>query len=105
MKATQLVSWQPEGQRTRLLTRELPGDFCESHWYVAQTCARHEKRIAEQLNVRGIEHFLPLYEMVSQWKDRRVKLQLPLFPGYIFVRVPLQERLQVLEIPTAKWKR
>ncbi len=72
----------------------------EAHWYVAQTCAHHEKRVAEQLNARYIEHFLPLYETVSHWKDRRVRLQLPLFAGYVFVRVPLHERLRALQIPS-----
>ena len=72
---------------------------CEAHWYVAQTCAHHEKRVAEQLDARCIEHFLPLYETVSHWKDRRVRLQLPLFAGYIFVRVPLRELLRALQIP------
>ena len=71
----------------------------ENLWYAAYTCANHEKRIAEQLSVRSVEHFLPLYSSVRRWKDRRVQLQLPLFPGYIFVQIALCDRLQVLEIP------
>ena len=70
-----------------------------TRWYVAQTRCRHEKRVAEQLEGRGIEHFLPLYETTSRWKDRRVRLQLPLFAGYVFLRFPLSERLRALEIP------
>jgi transcription antitermination factor NusG len=69
-------------------------------WYAAYTCANHEKRVAQQLSVRSVEHFLPLYESVRRWKDRRVQLQLPLFPGYVFVRIALRDRLQVLEIPS-----
>jgi transcription antitermination factor NusG len=69
-------------------------------WYAAYTCANHEKRVAQQLSVRSVEHFLPLYESVRRWKDRRVQLQLPLFPGYVFVRMALRDRLQVLEIPS-----
>jgi transcription antitermination factor NusG len=69
-------------------------------WYAAYTCANHEKRVAQQLAVRSVEHFLPLYESVRRWKDRRVQLQLPLFPGYVFVRLALRDRLQVLEIPS-----
>ena len=68
-------------------------------WYAAYTRANHEKCAAEQLEQRVIEHFLPLYETVHNWKDRRKRMELPLFPGYIFVRVPLQERLRVLVIP------
>jgi transcription antitermination factor NusG len=74
-------------------------DGLEPRWYVAYTRPRHEKRIAEQLTERSLEQFLPLYETVHRWKDRKVKLQLPLFPGYIFVRIPLLERLKVLQVP------
>jgi len=69
-------------------------------WYAAYTCANHEKRVAEQLSERSVEHFLPLYESVRRWKDRRVNLQMPLFPGYVFVRLDLRHRLRVLEIPS-----
>ena len=68
-------------------------------WYAAYTCANHEKRAAEHLAGRGVEYFLPLYEAVHRWKDRRVRLKLPLFPGYVFVRVALAERLRVLQTP------
>ena len=69
-------------------------------WYAACTRARHEKRVAEQLAGRSVDYFLPLYTSVRQWKDRRVGLQLPLFPGYVFVRIALRNRLRILEIPS-----
>jgi transcription antitermination factor NusG len=69
-----------------------------SGWYAAYTHARHEKKVALQLQQRGIEHFLPLYRSVRRWKDRRKELDLVLFPGYVFVRVPLSERLRVLQV-------
>jgi transcription antitermination factor NusG len=72
---------------------------CEPFWYAVYMSANHEKRVAEQLAHRSVEHFLPLYDTVRQWKDRRVELQLPLFPGYIFVRLALRDRLNVLKIP------
>jgi len=72
----------------------------EIHWYAAYTCAQHEKSVARQLESRSIESFLPLYEKVSRWKDRRVKVQLPLFTGYVFVRIALEEKLRVLQIPS-----
>lgn len=78
--------------------REDARSAAAAHWYAAYTCANHEKRVAEQLASRGIESFLPLYEAVRRWTDRRVKLRLPLFPGYVFVRMPLTERLRVLQL-------
>lgn len=70
------------------------------HWYAAYTCPRHEKKVYEQLERRQVETFLPLYEAVHRWKDRRARVELPLFPGYIFVRIALAERLRVLEVPS-----
>lgn len=78
----------------------LPVSFLEPHWYAAYTCAQHERRVAAQLGMRGVEHFLPLYSSMRRWKDRRMQLQLPLFPGYIFVRLALRDRLRVLQIPS-----
>ena len=77
----------------------LPMEFVEPHWYVAHTSANHEKRVTQQLLQRSIENFLPLYDTVRRWKDRRMELQLPLFPGYVFVRLALRDRLMVLQIP------
>jgi transcription antitermination factor NusG len=68
-------------------------------WYAAYTRSHHEKCVAEQLQTRTVEHFLPLYETMRKWKDRRKRMKLPLFPGYIFVRIALQERLRVLVVP------
>jgi transcription antitermination factor NusG len=78
----------------------LPAEFYELRWYAAYTCAKHEKRVAEQFTERELENFLPQYESVRRWKDRRMKLQLPLFPGYVFVRLALRERLRALETPS-----
>src|SRR5882762_11853342 len=77
----------------------LPAEYLEERWYAAQTYANHEKRVLEQLSQRTVEAYLPLYASVRRWKDRRVKLDLPLFPGYVFVRLALVERLRVLQIP------
>ncbi len=68
-------------------------------WYAAYTHARHEKRVALQLQERRVEHFLPVYRSVRRWKDRRKEIDLVLFPGYVFVRLPLTERLRVLQLP------
>lgn len=74
-------------------------EYYEPRWYAAYTSANHEKRVALQLGQRSVEHFLPVYDSVRHWKDRRIRLQLPLFPGYIFVRLALRDQLQVLQVP------
>ena len=75
-------------------------EYFEPHWYAAYTCANHEKRVVQQFQRRSVECFLPLYESVRRWKDRRVRLHLPLFPGYVFVRIALKEQLRVLDTPS-----
>ena len=74
-------------------------DAVVPRWYVVCTMPRHEKQIAAQLHGRALEHFLPLYEEIHRWKDRRAKVLLPLFPGYVFVRVRLLDRMAVQMIP------
>ncbi len=71
----------------------------QTQWYAAYTRSRHEKVVAETLEKRTVEHFLPLYETVRTWKNGRFKVQLPLFPGYLFVHIALCDRLQVLQVP------
>jgi len=78
----------------------LPEQYVTQHWYAAYTCSNQEKQVAAQLAARSVECFLPLYPSLRRWKDRRVTLQLPLFPGYVFIRLALQDRLRVLQIPT-----
>ena len=71
-------------------------DHYRPHWYVVHTRSRHEKRVSEQLQVKQVECFLPLYRSKRNWNGRNALVDLPLFPGYVFVRIPLAERLSVL---------
>jgi transcription antitermination factor NusG len=71
------------------------------HWYALYTNPRHEKVVAKQLNERCVENFLPLYRSWHRWKDRRKQVDLALFPGYVFVRIEEQNKLQVLKTPGA----
>jgi transcription antitermination factor NusG len=72
---------------------------CQPLWYAAYTSANHEKKVAAEISRRGVESFLPLYRAVRRWSDRRVELEMPLFPGYVFVHLALRERLRVLQVP------
>ncbi len=73
--------------------------YSQTLWYAAYTASRHEKRVAEQLQDRGIENFLPLCETIHRWKNGRHRVQLPLFSGYVFVRIALRDRLRALQVP------
>ena len=75
-----------------------PAGFAEPRWYAAYTCSRHEKHVAMQLGQKQIQHFLPLYLETHRWKDRRKAVQVALFPGYVFVRSSLENRLPILTV-------
>src|SRR5258708_39344481 len=78
----------------------VPAEYFQARWYAVQTCANHEKSVLQQLGQRTVEAYLPQYESVRRWKDRRVRLDLPLFPGYVFVHLALRDRLRVLQTPS-----
>lgn len=70
-----------------------------AQWYAIYTNPRHEKVVATQLEERYIETFLPLYRSWRRWKDRRKLIELALFPSYVFVRIEVEERLRILQVP------
>jgi transcription antitermination factor NusG len=68
-------------------------------WWALYTRHQHEKVVAEMLESKGFEVFLPLYESLRRWKDRTKYISMPLFPCYVFVRGGLDRRLQVVSTP------
>jgi transcription antitermination factor NusG len=81
------------------MTETIEPSYLQAHWYAVYTRSRHEKTVAEQLAHKSVDHFLPSYESIRKWKNGNFKVRLPLFPGYLFVRIRLQDRLQVLQVP------
>src|SRR5438270_2634042 len=76
-----------------------PFDSFLPQWFVLFVRTNQEKTTASRLDHLEIEHFLPCFRSLRQWKDRRVTLDVPLFPGYVFVRLPHAERMRVLTLP------
>ena len=71
----------------------------QSPWHVLHVLSNREKRVAQHLTVRGVEHYLPLYRERVKWTDRTVITERPLFPGYIFARFPLHSRITAIAAP------
>jgi transcription antitermination factor NusG len=72
-------------------------------WYALYTRSRFEKKMLKELTERRIEVFLPMREILSRWKDRKKRIWIPLFPGYLFVNhvnTP-ENRYRILNIPGA----
>ena len=66
-------------------------------WFAVWTRSRHEKFVRDQLAERKVEVFLPTITKWSRWKDRKKKVDWPLFPGYCFARFELADRLPILK--------
>ncbi len=62
--------------------------MAEANWYALWVRSRQEFVTDAELGRKGIEHFLPTVTKVRAWKDRNKSVVFPLFPGYLFVRVP-----------------
>ncbi len=71
----------------------------EGPWRVLHVIANHEKKVAQHLSIRSVEHYLPLYRERSRWTDRSVVLERPLFAGYVFARFSFPSRLAVVSTP------
>lgn len=72
----------------------------EENWYAIYTVHKHEGSVLRHLEVRAIEAFFPTYEAVRLWKNRqRVKIPMPLFPGYLFARIVELDYVKVLRCP------
>jgi transcription antitermination factor NusG len=65
-------------------------------WYGLRVKSRHEQVAATVLRGRGYEPFLPSYRVRRRWTDRIKNTELPLFPGYVFCRMDVADRLPVL---------
>jgi transcriptional antiterminator NusG len=69
-----------------------------ANWYALQTRSRHEKFVSYHLQNHGITYYLPVITEVHRWSDRRKKVEVPLFSGYVFVQIipTNEERVRVL---------
>ena len=76
-----------------------PAELKCPRWYAVYTRSRHEKSVSRLLEGKSVEVFLPVYESVHRWNDRSAVVSQPIFPGYVFVRIGLADRMQVLSVP------
>jgi transcription antitermination factor NusG len=81
-----------------------PGFQCpakphQNRWYAVHVRSRCESQVSTALRGKGYEEFLPTYRSSHRWSDRRKEFDLPLFPGYVFARFDVRERLPILKSP------
>jgi len=58
----------------------------EVPWYALYSRPRHEKKLADLLNEKGIEAYVPVRKVLKQWSDRKKMVEEPLIRSYCFVR-------------------
>jgi transcription antitermination factor NusG len=63
--------------------------FEGGQWFALSTMSRHERLAAQEIQSRGLETFLPTVTEIHRWSDRKKKLEVPLFPGYLFIRAEM----------------
>src|SRR3954463_5336546 len=68
-------------------------------WFALQVKARQEKQVGMTLLGKDLETFVPVYKSIRKWADRKKKMDIPLFPGYVFCRFSYDRRLPVLVTP------
>lgn len=73
----------------------IPASAREIRWFVAHTKARCEKKLAAYCARAGIETTLPLYKSVKKYRGKTLTFEKPLFPGYLFLRMPMVSRATV----------
>ena len=67
-------------------------------WYAVYVRSRHEKSVYSALLDKGIDASLPMRTVVRKWSDRKKKMQIPLFRGYVFVKIDVNiDNLNVLQ--------
>jgi len=64
----------------------------DRNWYVLQTRPRKEILVVAQVEQKQIEVFCPFVEKIQIWSDRKKKIKVPLFSGYVFVKATEEER-------------
>jgi len=76
-------------------------ELCKPHvkyWYAIYVRSRYEKKVHQLLFEKGIESSLPLIKTTRKWSDRKKKVEIPLFRGYVFVKIDIgRDKLNILQ--------
>ncbi|MFA9478213.1 UpxY family transcription antiterminator [Phycisphaerales bacterium AB-hyl4] len=72
-------------------TQPITPQQTDTRWFVLHTKSRQEKAVADYLAKREVEHFLPLMEQVRYYGKRKARVELPMFPGYVFLHGTVEQ--------------
>src|SRR5580700_4305748 len=71
-------------------------------WFAIRVCPRWVQRSSSELSLLGVDIYLPLCRLKRQWSDRTKVIEQPLFPGYLFGRFGVKDRIRVLRAAGVK---
>ncbi|MCX7590676.1 MAG: hypothetical protein N2255_03510 [Kiritimatiellae bacterium] len=90
--------WAPKpNQRCILVSLPVTSNSVEKHWNVLYVRPRCEKKVAEHCIILKLDYYLPLRRETKVYQRRKVTVEKPVFPGYLFVRFNREERLSLLK--------
>ncbi len=93
-----MLNFEPCSKNTKSMVK-----IDERKWLVFYTKSRHEKKVQELLEGKGLTVFLPMQKVMRQWSDRRKKVEVPLFTSYIFVHDTEDKIPLILQTPGMVW--
>ncbi len=90
--------WDRDGRvlQERPAARVCPVDTLAGEWWLVHTKSRHEKALADDLGRKGIGYYLPLVQLERRYGGRSVRVQMPMFPSYLFLCGGDEERYVTL---------
>jgi transcription antitermination factor NusG len=82
---------------TEKITILKPASDKVEKWYALYVSSRAEKKVEAELTKKGVENYLPLKTTLRRWSDRKKWVEMPLIPGYIFVKILYKNYLTSLQ--------
>ena len=76
---------------------EKPPPDAGAAWFVCHTKPRCEKKFAALMRAERFEHYLPLVDSVRRYAQQTKRFTKPLFPGYVFARIPVDRKARVYQ--------
>jgi transcription antitermination factor NusG len=90
-------NWPEKMSDTEKISKPKASSDQVEKWYALYVSSRAEKKVEAELTKKGVENYLPLKTTLRRWSDRKKWVEMPLIPGYIFVRIILKNYLTALQ--------
>ncbi|MBO0933589.1 UpxY family transcription antiterminator [Fibrella aquatilis] len=72
--------------------------MAQPEWYAVYTYPKAERKVYEKISRMNVEAFLPMHKVIRQWSDRKKKMEVPLFPNYVFVKTTPNLQFELCQI-------